>query len=95
MSIGSLMFITHKHTKRNKDMSNQTQNLNAYGIRLEVLKDARTLVWDAWHMKNNEAERNAEQGEASFVMPPQPSTKDVLDTAAQLYDFVQNHGKNS
>ena len=76
-------------------MSNQTQNLNAYGIRLEVLKDARTLVWDAWHMKNNEAERNAEARNETYTMPPQPSTQDVLDTAAKLYDFVQNHGKNS
>ena len=76
-------------------MSNQTQNLNAYGIRLEVLKDARTLVWDAWHMKNNEAEKTAEERNEAYVMPAQPTTQDVLKTAAQLYDFVQNHGKNS
>jgi hypothetical protein len=71
------------------------QNPNAYAIRLEVLKNAKELVWDAWHMRNNEAERNAEARNESYEMPPQPSTKDVLDTAAQLYDFVQNHGKNS
>lgn len=72
------------------------QNPNAYSIRLEVLKNAKELVWDAWHMKNNEAERNAEaRNDSSYEMPPQPSTKDVLDTAAQLYDFVQNHGKSS
>ena len=76
-------------------MSNTTQNLNAYGIRLEVLKDARTLVWDAWHMKNNEAERNADNRNETYTMPAQPTTQDVLTTAAQLYDFVQNHGKNS
>lgn len=90
------MFITHKHTQRNKEMITTTnQNPNAYAIRLEVLKNAKELVWDAWHMRNNEAERNAEARNESYEMPPQPSTKDVLDTAAQLYDFVQNHGKKS
>ena len=74
-------------------MSNQTHN--AYSIRLEVLQGAKDIVWDAWHMKNEEVVRNAEMNNATYTMPPQPTIKDVLDTAAQLYDFVQNHGKTS
>ena len=74
-------------------MSNQTQN--AYSVRLEVLKEATGLVKDSWYQKCDVTRANAENSNEPITLPPEPTTKDILDTASQLYDFVQNHGKNS
>jgi hypothetical protein len=76
-------------------MSNKDLNLNAHGIRLEVLKNAKEMVWDSWHMENNEAKDNATFDKLPYEIPPLPTTQDVLATAAEFYDFVENHGKNS
>jgi hypothetical protein len=74
-------------------MSNQTPN--AYSIRLEVLKEATGLVKDTWYQKCDVLRTNAENNNEPITLPPEPTTKDILVTASQLYDFVQNHGKHS
>ena len=76
-------------------MDNESNKYNAYGIRLEVLKNAKEMVWDSWHMENNEAKDSASFEKIPYEIPPLPTTQDVLATAAEFYDFVQNHEKNS
>jgi hypothetical protein len=76
-------------------MTNNNNNLNAYGIRLEVLKNAKEMVWDAWHQETDEVKNRAVLENAPYDLPPLPTTQDVLTTASEFYDFVQNHGKNS
>lgn len=76
-------------------MSNNNNNLNAYGIRLEVLKNAKEMVWDAWHQETDEVKNRAVLENAPYDLPPLPTTQDVLTTASEFYNFVQNHGKNS
>lgn len=76
-------------------MSIHTHNMNAYSIRLEVLKEATGLVKDSWYHKCDAVRTNAENNNEPITLPPEPTTKDILDTASQLYDFVQNHGKGS
>ena len=46
-------------------------------------------------MENNEAKDNATYENIPYEIPPLPTTQDVLTTASEFYDFVQNHGKNS
>ena len=76
-------------------MNNNNNNLNAYGIRLEVLKNAKEMVWDSWHQETDEVKNRAVHENTAYELPPLPTTQDVLATASEFYDFVQNHGKNS
>ena len=76
-------------------MNIESEKNDTYGIRLEVLKSAKEMVWDAWHMESNEARDNATFENIPYEIPPLPTTQDVLATASEFYDFVQNHGKNS
>ena len=76
-------------------MNNENKNYDAYGIRLEVLKNAKEMVWDSWHIENNEAKDNATFEKILYEIPPLPTTQDVLTTASEFYDFVENGGKNS
>ena len=76
-------------------MTNNNNNLNAYGIRLEVLKNAKEMVWDSWHQETDEVKNRAVHDNTAYELPPLPTTQDVLTTASEFYDFVQNHGKNS
>ena len=76
-------------------MNNEDKKYDAYGIRLEVLKNAKEMVWDSWHIENNEAKDNATFEKIPYEIPPLPTTQDVLTTASEFYDFVENGGKNS
>ena len=76
-------------------MNNESKKYDAYGIRLEVLKNAKEMVWDAWHQETDEVKNRAVLENAPYDLPPLPTTQDVLTTASEFYDFVQNHGKNS
>lgn len=76
-------------------MNNENKKYDAYGIRLEVLKNAKEMVWDSWHIENNEAKDNATFEKIPYEIPPLPTTQDVLTTASEFYDFVENGGKKS
>tara|TARA_Y100001933_G_scaffold184136_1_gene182942 strand:+ start:180 stop:410 length:231 start_codon:yes stop_codon:yes gene_type:complete len=76
-------------------MNIESKKYDAYGIRLEILKNAKEMVWDAWHMENNEARDNATFENIPYEIPPLPTTQDVLTTASEFYDFVENYGENS
>ena len=76
-------------------MNIESKKYDAYGIRLEILKNAKEMVWDAWHMENNEARDNATFENIPYEIPPLPTTQDVLTTASEFYDFVKNYGENS
>ena len=76
-------------------MNNESKKYDAYGIRLEVLKNAKDMVWDSWHQETDEVKNRAVLENAPYDLPPLPTTQDVLTTASEFYDFVQNHGKNS
>lgn len=76
-------------------MNIESKKYDAYGIRLEILKNAKEMVWDVWHMENNEARDNATFENIPYEIPPLPTTQDVLKTASEFYDFVENYGENS
>ena len=76
-------------------MTNNNNNLNAYGIRLEVLKNAKEMVWETWHMEKEELENRARLDKSHPDLPPIPTTHEVLEVASDFYNFVENGGKNS
>jgi hypothetical protein len=47
-------------------MSNEDKKYNAYGIRLEVLKNAKEMVWETWHMEKEELESRARFEDSSL-----------------------------
>jgi hypothetical protein len=53
------------------------------------------MVWDSWHQETDEVKNRAVLENTAYELPPLPTTQDVLATASEFYDFVQNHGKNS
>lgn len=76
-------------------MDNEDKKYNAYGIRLEVLKNAKEMVWEAWHMEKEELESRANFENTPLEIPPIPTTHEVLEIASDFYNFVENGGKSS
>ena len=76
-------------------MDNESKKYDAYGIRLEVLKNAKEMVWEAWHMEKEELESRAKFENSTTEIPPIPTTYEVLEVASDFYNFVKNGGKNS
>jgi len=76
-------------------MTNKSKNLDAHGIRLEVLKNAKEMVWEAWHMEKEELESRATFENTPLEIPPIPTTHEVLEVASDFYNFVENGGKSS
>lgn len=76
-------------------MDNEDKKYNAYGIRLEVLKNAKEMVWEAWHMEKEELESRARFENTPLEIPPIPTTHEVLEIASDFYNFVKNGGKLS
>ena len=74
-------------------MTNESKNLDAYGIRLEVLKNAKEMVWEAWHMEKEELQNRANYDNSAPEIPPLPTTHEVLEVASIFYNFVENDGK--
>ncbi len=76
-------------------MNNESKKSNDYGIRLEVLKNAKEMVWETWHMEKEELESRAKFENGPTEIPPIPTTHEVLEVASDFYNFVENGGKNS
>ena len=76
-------------------MDNENKKYDAYGIRLEVLKNAKEMVWEIWHMEKEEVERRANFEKVPLEIPPIPTTQEVLEVASDFYNFVENGGKSS
>ena len=76
-------------------MNNENKKYDAYGIRLEVLKQAKEMVWERWHMEKGELQSYASFEKVSPDMPPLPTTHEVLEVASDFYNFVENGGKPS
>ena len=76
-------------------MSNESKKYDAYGIRLEVLKNAKEMVWETWHMEKEELESRANFENSPLEIPPIPTTHEVLEIASDFYNFVENGGKTS
>ena len=68
-------------------------NKNAYEIRLDVLGMAHGTVWGQYHEKLNAMRMNAERVNEPFdeklIDKLAPTAKDVLNYAAELYEFVE------
>ena len=65
-------------------------NKNAYEIRLDIMREAKEYVmneydreWNVWYNLFNESKTNT-------TPPKYPSLKDILNTAEELYQFVEN-----
>tara|TARA_E500000331_G_C16994873_1_gene599373 strand:+ start:72 stop:302 length:231 start_codon:yes stop_codon:yes gene_type:complete len=76
-------------------MDNESKKYDAYGIRLEVLKNAKEMVWETWHMEKEELQSNTNFENSSTEIPPIPTTREVLEVASDFYNFVENGGKSS
>ena len=76
-------------------MTNESRNLDAYDIRLEVLKSAKEMVWETWHMEKEELQERAKYDNSDPEIPPLPTTHEVLQVASDFYNFVENGGKSS
>ena len=76
-------------------MDNESKKYDAYGIRLEVLKNAKEMVWEAWHMEKEELENRANFEKGPLEIPPIPTTHEVLEIASDFYNFVEKGGKSS
>ena len=76
-------------------MTNESRNLDAYDIRLEVLKSAKEMVWETWHMEKEELQERAKYDNSDPEIPPLPTTHEVLQVASDFYNFVKNDGKLS
>lgn len=76
-------------------MNIESKKYDAYGIRLEVLRHAKEMVWDTWHMEKEELQINANFENSSTEIPPIPTTREVLEVASDFYNFVENGGKSS
>jgi hypothetical protein len=76
-------------------MDNENEKYDAYGIRLQVLKSAKEMVWEAWHMEKEELESRANFENTPLEIPPIPTTHEVLEIASDFYNFVENGGKAS
>ena len=76
-------------------MNNEDKKYDAYGIRLQVLKNAKEMVWETWHMEKEELENRARFDKSHPELPPIPTTHEVLEVASDFYNFVENGGKNS
>ena len=76
-------------------MTNESDKLTNHGIRLEVLKQAKEMVWERWHMEKEELQSYASFEKVSPDMPPLPTTHEVLEVASDFYNFVENGGKFS
>jgi len=76
-------------------MNNENKKYDAYGIRLEVLKNAKEMVREAWHMEKKELESRANFENTPLEIPPIPTTHEVLEIASDFYNFVENGGKSS
>jgi len=68
-------------------------NKNGYEIRSDILKMAKELVAEDFHMKFNGWELTAERDEKGFItskvaMPQFPGLDKVLETAEKMYAFV-------
>ena len=74
-------------------MSNENKKYDAYGIRLEVLKNAKEMVWET--MEKEELESRANFENVPLEIPPIPTTHEVLEIASDFYNFVENEGKSS
>ena len=76
-------------------MNNEDKKNDAYRIRLEVLKNAKEMVWETWHMEKEELESRAKLENTPLEIPPIPTTYEVLEVASDFYNFVENGGKSS
>lgn len=78
------------------------QNKNAYEIRLELLQMAREMLELNWHERNNQVwavynslidKQTLTTKEAQTLLeeyfPPNITTKEVINKAEELYEFVQ------
>lgn len=74
-------------------MTIESNKLTNHGMRLEVLKYAKEMVWERWHMENEELQKYAEFEKTSPEIPPLPTTREVLEVASDFYNFVKNDGK--
>jgi hypothetical protein len=65
---------------------------NAYEIRLEILKEANSNVWNIYHFELDAAKRNAEaSGDNSgqyFNHVSTPKPEGIIEYAEKLYKFV-------
>ena len=65
-------------------MDNEDKKYDAYGIRLQVLKNAKEMVWEAWHMEKEELESRARFENIPVEIPPIPTTHEVLEIASDF-----------
>ena len=74
-------------------------NKNGYEIRTEILKEAKALVAEDFHIKFQGWELTAERDEKTgqivnkVAMPEFPGLDRVLETAEKMYAFVQGTTK--
>jgi hypothetical protein len=74
-------------------------NKNGYEIRTEILKEAKDLVAQDFHVKFQGWEMTAERDEKTgqivtkVGMPEFPGLDKVLETAEKMYAFVNNGAK--
>jgi len=74
-------------------------NKNGYEIRTEILKEAKDLVAQDFHVKFQGWEMTAERDEKTgqivtkVGMPEFPGLDKVLETAEKMYAFVNNGSK--
>ena len=75
-------------------MTIESNKLTNRGIRLEVLKYAKEMVWERWHTENEELQKYADFEKTSPEILPLPTTHEVLEVASDFYNFVENDGNS-
>jgi len=61
-----------------------------YDIRYNLLRDAKTILFEKWHQECDVLRRNADLGQRQLEpCPPAPTAAEIKALAEDLYEFVQ------